>query len=279
MTTRLLLLMCALAFCLAPVLALAQAAPAVDRDTACGQPATGYRADGSKTPTPVTLDAEGARLLRVGPDGYWRWCDLPDPAAKPAPQPCIGSYSTRVWGTGAAQCTGGPDRTIAHGQAELWQQWQGAMRGMLIEACTDGVRRVVASTCAAATECDTLREITRDGVTYRYDARPQHRRVPLGATVQAVAADGSTWPLQCIAGEWHVGPAPRAADVAASAAPAPRAGGCASQTWAARQGLRLVYWRYAGPRVAVGDVVSIDSAPPGTTAQAVCLASGRLEVR
>lgn len=329
MTARLLLLMCAaLAFCLAPVLALAQAAPAVDRDTACGQPATGYRADGSGDV--ATLTAQQASGLRVNADGVWEACKItpnracgaggtgymagrgivdlrPDEAGRLKTDSagawvecsaCLPAepQAFRAWSSGPHSCTTARrydsdpnsrarDRALGHGESFVWSQWIGAMRGQLIEACHDGRRTVVAATCRPATGCDHNIEAWRGNVRadgrqtrYSYQAAGAGREVPNGVTVALQGDDGTTWPATCDAGEWSVPnvlpPKPKAPEP-----PRVKLGGCASQTWAARQGLRLVYWRYAGPRVAVGDVVSIDSAPSGTTAQAVCLASGRLEVR
>lgn len=276
MTRLALLALAALFVLLGPVLVTAQAAPPVDRDTACGQPATGYRSDGSKTPQAVTLDAAAAAGLRVGPDGYWRWCEAPTKPEPATPAPCLAEPVLRTWGAGGA-CVGQRDRLIPHGGSDVWVVQDGATRGMLVEACTDGKRRVVLETCAPAVECDNEARITRDGVDYVFDARPAGQRVPLGATVQARAADGSAWPVQCVAGSWVA-----SASKPASAPAAPtttRLGGCAGQTFAARVGLQpLTYWRYTGPRVAAGQVVRV-STGDGATAEAVCQPTGRLELR
>lgn len=263
---------------LLPLLSMTASAQAVDRDTACGAPASGYRSDGSKAPPIVTLDAAAAAGLRVGPDGYWRWCDVPAKAEPTSPAPCLAEPVLRSWGPAGA-CVGQRDRPIPHGGADVWLQQDGAMRGQLVEACTDGRRRVVLETCAPAVECDNEAKATRGGVDYIYDARPKSRRVALGATVQAVAADGSTWPMTCVAGSWQV---PETKPVAKPAVVAPpKQTGCGSQTFAARNGLQpLAWWRYEGPRVAVGGIVQLQSLDGGgVPGFGECQATGRLVVK
>lgn len=329
MTRLLALILAALAFFLAPVLALVQAAPAVDRNTNCGAAASGYKADGSGDV--ATLTAQQASGQRVNAAGVWEACHVtpnracgtggtgymagrgivdlrPDEAGRlktdsagawVACSACLPAESQafRAWSSGPHSCTTARrydsdpnsrarDRVLGHGESYVWSQWIGAMRGQLIEACHDGRRTVVAASCQPATGCDHNVEAWRgplraDGqqTRYTYQGAGEGRAVPNGVTVALQGDDGTTWPATCDAGEWSV---PNALPPKQPEPTPPRVKltGCASQIFSARIGLQaLSYWRYAGPRVGVGDVVSIDSAPPGATAQAVCLASGRLEVR
>lgn len=257
----------------AAIVHLPAAAQAVDRDTACGAAATGYKGDGTKVP--VTLTAEQAQGLRVGADQHWMWCEAKAPP--PPPTDCAAAPVAKRWGPDVAACSAGADAPISHGQSRVWLQQAGPLRGMLVEACADGQRRVVVQTCAPAAECDNQAEVTRDGAVYRYDARAHAARVALGATVRAVADDGRTWPLTCVAGEW-VAPASLPADVQ-TAPPRVQLQGCGSQTFAARVGLQpLSYWRYAGPRVSTDDVVTV-ATTAGAEASAVCGPNGRLSLR
>lgn len=197
---------------------------------------------------------------RVDERGNWVECD----------RPCIPAAGQgeafRTWSVGPHQCTTfdsyasdagnrARDRVLRHGEFGYWQQWLGQMRGHLIEQCDDGRRSAVSVTCEPATHCDTSIRIERDGVAYSYDARPSERRVPLGATVDALSDDGRRWPVACVDGDLVaptvLPPPPPAVRPSAPAAPAEP--GCGPQT-IRRGGQTAVY---AGPRVAEGGSVVV----------------------
>jgi hypothetical protein len=67
------------------------------------------------------------------------------------------------------------------------------MRGTLIERCDDGVRSVVATTCAPAVACDTY--WADDG--FAYDGRTAP--VPVGQYAHARASDGESRRIKCVA--------------------------------------------------------------------------------
>jgi len=189
-------------------LALLMALPALAA-TECGQPGTGKIADG----TVQTRTAEQARGTFVADDGFWTLC--PPSKAAPPSAPCVPqTTSFREWSQGPYNCTTADgyasssdsparDRVLLHGQSGMWRQWQGPMRGALIERCNDGVRTVVTAFCSPTTHCDVRVEIHRRGESYVYDARGGGR-VPVGGTVQAVAASGKTMALQCVQGDFRV---------------------------------------------------------------------------
>lgn len=243
---------------------------AVTPDSACGARAVG------RDPLSYLVLEREAPGQRVGPNGVWTDCD----------RPCTAAPVFKTWAAGGLTCsTSVPgdadpssparDRVLAHGQSGYWQQLVGPTRGQFIERCNDGTRTVVAATCAVATHCSTEFAFDRDGTEYRYDARAQGTAVPVGKTVQAKAADGSTWPLTCSGGDWSFPLTRPAAPKPPASAPA-RPTGCGPQVLLSGR----TYWRYAGPRVNYGAEVEVSAAmgAPKTTA-AICGPSGRLVLR
>lgn len=245
---------------LVALLPLSAAAADITPDTACGAPGVGIGAHGQ------TL--EMARPgMRVDEGGRWVQCD------RPCVPPSGATNALRTWSVGNNRCTSADraatntthparDQVLKHGAFGTWKQWMGPMRGQLVEWCDDGTRTVVAATCAPATQCDYAirfdravyeggRQVRR---TYIYDARPAAARVPIGATVDAVAADGARWPVTCKAGDL-VAPQELPSPVAPAASrPAPVAlPGCGPQTLT-RGGLTTVY---SGPRVDEGRTVIV----------------------
>lgn len=174
----------------------------------CGELATGLvtNADGSTTVS--THATPGQRVV----DGRWGWCsEAPRISTRPCPAPNVSM--ARVWTDGGSQCTsagkyitrGANDVNIDHGSIAVWQQWQGAMRGQLVEACSDGERTVVQATCAPATHCDIAWSTTTEaGKVYTINAAPRASRVPVGRTALARASDGSTLAVQCVDGDFQL---------------------------------------------------------------------------
>lgn len=147
---------------------------------------------------------------RIGFDGYWWTCPPPKIEAPVLPKHCIPEKheAFRTWTVGENHCTTwrkyatsptdpARDRVILEGRTDVWQQWTGTMRGMLIERCVAGVRQVAGATCEPVTHCDHKWSTSTDGgkTVYVIDARP--KPVPIGATVQAVAANGKTLDVKC----------------------------------------------------------------------------------
>ena len=172
--------------------------------TACGAPGVGRMPGFGML---AKDSANAAAGWRVDADGVWQPCD----------RPCLPAQAEafRVWSDGAHVCTTydryatsgtdpARDRVLRHGELGRWEQWTGAMRGVLHERCDDGQRTRTWATCAVATHCDTRVEATREGRTYVYDARPEAARVPVGQSIDLRAADGVTWPATCVAGSWDV---------------------------------------------------------------------------
>ena len=230
----------------------------------------------------IDLTPAEAPGLKIDEGGVWRECASCLPREPNA---------FRTWMAGNAECTSrlpndsnpnspARDGVLLHGQVGSWSQWTGAMRGFLIEACWDGQRTQRAASCQPATGCDTLIAFDRTylGVTrgYAYDGRA--KPILNGKRAMATAADGSTWPIACSLGSWDV---PESLPTVAPADPvAPvKLGGCGSRTFAAREGLQgLVYWRYAGARVPVGELVALKSTDGKRSAQGVCQADGSFGV-
>jgi hypothetical protein len=169
--------------------------PAITPGTACGAPGVGVAHGGNYR---VARHEPG---WRVDDSGHWTECD------RPCVPPGATASDYRTWSVGPHRCTtrirsgvGRRDETIRHGEATTWRQWTGSMRGELIERCDDGVRSVVAVTCAPARQCDT--SWSSDGYTYDGRVAP----VALGEYAQALAADGTTRRLRCVAGSWVEAP-------------------------------------------------------------------------
>jgi hypothetical protein len=184
--------------------------PAMTMAATCGGVAgTGKRVG---VADPVTLSATEAKGLFVAKDGFWTQCPTPGPA--PVYKDCIPPNSDfRTWSAGDNTCSTynkyatsindpARDKVIKHSQAAMWQQWQGPMRGALIERCTDGTRTVLTSYCSPAEYCDVKVTYAIGSKEYTYDARPRDKRVPIGTTVYAVATDGKTIPIRCEKGNF-----------------------------------------------------------------------------
>lgn len=174
----------------------------------CGVGGEAKSADGRLV---VKTDQEAKdQNARIGEDGYWWTCPAPLYVPPVLPRHCIPEQheAFRTWTVGEHTCTTwrkyatsprdpGRDRVILEGQTDLWTQWTGPMRGQLIERCVAGERKVVGATCKPVTHCDSKWSTSSDGgrTVYVYDARP--KPVPVGQTVQAVAADGKTLDVKC----------------------------------------------------------------------------------
>ena len=203
-----------MALAMLPAFAMAQTAP-----VACGVGGTAKIASGEL----VTRSAASAAGLQIKEDGYW-WTCLPPAYVPPVqpPKPCVPqNQGFRTWTVGEHSCTTyrkyassatdpARDRVIDHNRIGIWNQWTGSMRGQLIERCTDGVRTVAGATCAPVTHCDSKWSTSADGgkTVYVYDARSTPNRVPVGAYAQAVADDGKTLRIQCVAGDFKAAPEP-----------------------------------------------------------------------
>lgn len=180
--------------------------------TPCGVGGTAKVASGAT----VTRTAAEAKNLQIKDDGYW-WTCSSNAVKAPDPKPCVpNSQGFREWTQGKYKCTtydkyatsaNSParDSVILDGNSKMWRQWQGSMRGALIEKCTDGVRSQVTAFCAPATHCDVQYTFTNDGgkTTYTYDARARDKQVPVGSTVNAVSSSGKTVPIKCVAGSFQ----------------------------------------------------------------------------
>lgn len=250
----------------------ASAPPTPTPGMACGAGGIGYGSSGKL----VARKPGEAPDLRIDAVGVWQLC-----------KPCLPAKpeAFRTWAacTSALANDSNPasparDRVLQHGETGSWRQWTGPMRGHLIESCSDGTRTVVAASCAPATECDTRREVTIDGKSYAYDARPRHARVPVGGYAQAVAADGTTLRLQCVAGSLAVAP---------EVAPTPRPTTTAKPITCGSQSLNAGQWRwvYVGARVDIGAVVTVERRGftasqdgGGVKSEAVCMPTGQLKL-
>lgn len=148
---------------------------------------------------------------RIGEDGYWWTCPAPKVEAPVLPKHCypVQAEAFRTWAADGHACTTwrkyassardpGRDRVIRENETDLWTQWTGPMRGQLIERCVAGERKVVGATCRPVTHCDTKWSTSSDGgkTVYVIDARGP-ARVPIGAVVQAVAANGKSITVKC----------------------------------------------------------------------------------
>ena len=147
---------------------------------------------------------------RIGEDGYWWTCPPPKLTPSVLPKDCypVQAEAFRTWAADGHACTTwrkyatsprdpGRDRVIKEDETDLWTQWTGPMRGQLIERCVAGERVVVGATCRPVTHCDTKWSTSADGgkTVYVIDARP--KPVPIGAVVQAVAANGKSIAVKC----------------------------------------------------------------------------------
>lgn len=183
-------------------------APLLAQAGECGVGGEAKSADGRLV---VKTDQEAKEQnARIGEDGYWWTCPAPKVEAPVLPKHCIPEQheAFRTWTVGEHKCTTwrkyatsprdpGRDRVIRENETDMWTQWTGPMRGQLIERCVAGERKVVGATCRPVTNCDTKWSTSSDGgkTVYVIDARP--KPVPIGQTVQAVAADGKTIPVRC----------------------------------------------------------------------------------
>lgn len=183
-------------------------------DQPCGKGGTALGASGQViTKTDQEATEQGAYIKA---DGYWWTCPAPAYVPPPVlPRDCVpAGQGFREWTVNGHTCTTARktatsptdparDRVIRHGKFDVWQQWTGSTRGSLIERCTDGVRTVAGSSCEPVTHCDARWSTSNDGgrTVYVYDARSQ--RVPVGAVVDAVAADGKTLRIKCVAGDFQ----------------------------------------------------------------------------
>lgn len=187
-----------------PVMSAANAA------TCGGVAGTGKVADG----TVQARTAEQAKGTFIAADGYWTLCQTEEQTRPATPKDCAGDASFRHWQdqrTGERCTTTNPyaanatnparDQGIRHGQIGVWRQWEGTQRGTLIESCTDGKRKTLLASCTKVTHCDVLISTQVKGKVYRYDGRGD-KRVPLGGSATAVAADGSSIRLQCVGGNF-----------------------------------------------------------------------------
>lgn len=185
-------------------------APMLAQAGECGVGGEAKSADGQLV---VKTDAEATeQQARIGEDGYWWTCPAPRYVPPVLPKHCIPAQheAFRTWEVDGHKCTTyrkyatsprdpGRDRVILEGRTDVWQQWTGTMRGMLIERCVAGVRQVAGATCEPVTHCDHRWSTSADGgkTVYVIDARP--KPVLIGQTVQAVAADGKSIPVRCTA--------------------------------------------------------------------------------
>lgn len=194
------------------ILILAAILPALAQ--ACGGVGGTAKIVSGQTVTRTDAEAVGTYIHA---DGYWHQC--PQAVAAAAPKDCYPAThgAFRRWTVDGQQCTTASkyatsptdparDRVIQHGRIDVWRQWTGPRRGMLVERCTDGVRQVAAATCAPTTHCDTKWSTSADGgrTVYVYDARPQSQRVPVGQVVAAQAADGREIQIRCTAADGFV---------------------------------------------------------------------------
>lgn len=171
------------------MLLVALSAMAQDRDTACGAPATGKRVD---TGLLVTLDAQGAQYLRVGPDGFWRFCEAQE--IKRDPRPCLVPRGN-TWAVGQHRCTspnGG--MTIAHGAISPGIVAIGRTEGVLVLQCTDGALSTRLATCSPIQRCEGSHTITDDGgrTVWRWAGS-----IAIGGRDVATSDDGDTRPVEC----------------------------------------------------------------------------------
>lgn len=189
----------------------------ITRDSKCGAPGVGVTYDGIL----MFRETPGAR---VDATGRWIECERTCPAK---------SSSLKEWTVNGLTCKSSLDLSIKHGQSVLWRQWNGPVRGDLIEACTDGVRRVVSATCEKATFCEASKigpstRQGRDGKELVFAERQvPGGRLELGQTFELRAASGETLVLMCRDGSIVDAPPldpPRPE-------PTPQARTCGTQTW------------------------------------------------
>lgn len=159
-------------------------------DSKCGEAATGRRQD---TGVLVTLDAAGAQYLRVGPDGYWRFCEATETKRDPAG--CVVPRGN-VWTVGQHRCSspnGG--MTIGHGQVGPGIVAVGRTAGVLVLQCVDGKLSTRLSTCSPIQSCDGKHTITETGGKTSY---VWSGSIPIGARDVAASDDGDTRPVECL---------------------------------------------------------------------------------
>ena len=179
----------------------------------CGVGGTAKVASGAT----VTRTAAEAKNLQIKDDGYWWTCETVAVKSKELKHCLPASQGFRTWTQGEHTCTTADryatsptsparDSVIPDGQTKMWRQWQGSMRGGLIEKCTEGTRTQVTAFCSPVTHCDVQYTFTSDGGknTYTYDARARDKRVPVGSTVNAVSSTGKIVPIKCVAGSFQI---------------------------------------------------------------------------
>lgn len=183
-------------------------APIMARAGECGVGGTAKNVAGVEV---TKTDQEATeQQARIGEDGYWWTCPAPRYVPPVLPKHCIPAQheAFRTWEVDGHKCTTyrkyatsptdpARDRVILEGRTDVWQQWTGTMRGMLIERCVAGVRQVAGATCEPVTHCDHLWSTSVGRTVYVIDARP--KPVLIGQTVQAVAADGKSILVRCTA--------------------------------------------------------------------------------
>ena len=183
-------------------------APILAHAGECGVGGEAKSADGRLV---TKTDQEATeQQARIGEDGYWWTCPKPRVEAPVLPKHCypVQHEAFRTWAADGHACTTwrkyassprdpGRDRVIRENETDMWTQWTGPMRGQLIERCVDGERVVVGATCRPVTHCDHKWSTSADGgkTVYVIDARP--KPVPIGQTVQALAANGKTLTVRC----------------------------------------------------------------------------------
>ena len=235
--------------------ALAQLTPG----TACGAAGVGYLQGPSGRPVMASKTAEQATKdnTYVAPNGEWTVC--PEPGKPPEPKPCAvdGSPPQVSWTGGGAACNGGSLPGLRHGENVELRQVFGRARGSLVYQCTDGARTVVRATCKPATHCDYGWTYDRGGKAYAYDGHAHP--VALGASVDALAADGSKWRLRCVAGDFVQAPQ------------------CGPQQVARVYGRQVRTYRYAGPPVDQGAQVRANQVDGDRWTVATCAPGGRLQ--
>lgn len=189
MTRLLALILAALAFGLAPVLALAQITPG----TACGAAGTGYVVGHHGGPVLQPRTAVQAAGTRVAANGYWQLCDKTE-LSKPAPPKACHLPATVTWRDGDRVCRGA-GIAIAHGR--LGSVVSGPHRGVYVAQCSDGQVTEVLSICDERRDCEGAADLSDDGqrTVWHWSGRLQD-----GQRGTATASDGRARPVQCVAG-------------------------------------------------------------------------------
>ncbi len=190
MTIRLLMLaLAAVAFVLAPVLALAQITPG----TECGAPGVGYVVGHAGGPVLQPRTAVQAAGTRVAANGYWQLCDKAALAKPQPPKPCHLPAEV-TWRDGDRVCRGA-GISIAHGR--LGSVISGPHRGVYVAQCSDGQATAVLQICDERRDCEGSAAPSEDGGATRWH---WSGRLQDGQRGMARADDGRTRAVQCVAG-------------------------------------------------------------------------------